>query len=230
MQQYDRFKDAPWMQINNLKIVLGGVGGIGSNALYCLTKSIPNAQYFIYDSDTIDEFNIGTQFFNCKDVGLPKVNSIRSRFTSDYNFYRINSFNQKITEGTNLDGCSIVISAFDNMKARKVLFDKWCASSNRDIFIDGRLRATYYEVYAITEDGIDEYKKTLFDDDKIDEGPCTFKATTHFGMLIGARICHILTNYLSNKFYNEEILQVPFLTYELGDSLTFQTSDKSLLQ
>ena len=217
------------MQLNNLTIIMGGVGGIGSNALYCLIKSIPNASYFIYDDDIVDSFNVGTQFYTNSQIGANKVFSIRNKFSSDYGFYKINSFYHRINENTNLDGCSIVISAFDNMEARKILFEKWCASKNKDIFIDGRLRATYYEVYAVTKDKIDEYKKTLFDDNKVDEGPCTFKATTHFGMLIGARICHILTNHLSNKFYKEEVLSVPFLTYEHGDSLILNTTNKSLI-
>ena len=76
LQYNDRFKDAPWYEkCLDEKILLCGLGGIGSSSLYCLTKTIP-ATYYIIDYDTVDSVNVGCQFFNKNDVGKPKVIAI----------------------------------------------------------------------------------------------------------------------------------------------------------
>ena len=49
----DRFKEAPWYtDLDKESILIGGVGGIGSATLYCLSKTVP-AKYFIYDNGKI---------------------------------------------------------------------------------------------------------------------------------------------------------------------------------
>lgn len=113
----------------------------------------------------------------------------------------------------------ITISAFDNMIARRTLFEQWKNLSSREILIDGRLRATYYQVITVTKGREDEYEATLFGDEEVEPSPCTYKQTPHFGMLIGARITHILTNYLTNKVLGEEINVVPFMIEENGDNM-----------
>ena len=64
MKNYtNRFKDAPWfIGSKEENILIGGIGGIGSNAMYCLSKTIP-AKYYIFDFDNVEEINVGTQFF-----------------------------------------------------------------------------------------------------------------------------------------------------------------------
>lgn len=53
-----RFKDAPWGTLKP-SILIGGIGGIGSNTTYCLSKSIIGGKIFIIDQDTVDEHNVG---------------------------------------------------------------------------------------------------------------------------------------------------------------------------
>jgi len=216
----DRFKSAPWLKdAENIKILVGGTGGIGSNTLYCLTKTIP-AQYFIIDDDVVEEYNVYTQFFKKEDVGLPKVtacfNSIKS-----YTDTQVSAFKRRITD---TDTMPIVISAFDNMAARKQLFNAWKSREDRELYIDGRLRATLYEVYIVQKGDEERYEATLFDDSATSDGDCTFKQTTHFGMLIGARITQMLCNYLSNK-QNPDSFVVPFKVEELGDLVFFKMEE-----
>lgn len=213
MRYTDRFKDAPWIErCQDEKILIGGMGGIGSNALYFLSKSIP-ARYYIFDDDFIDMYNIGTQFFTRDSVGKLKIDGITrtlDKFGHDSIFY---IFNSKITNNS----MPISIAAFDNMSARKELFNSWKNREDKELFIDGRLSATIYQIYTVTPNRIDAYEKTLFEDSAVEDAPCTFKQTAHFAGLIGARITQILTNYFSNKYANEDIMNVPYMIEESGE-------------
>lgn len=211
-----RFKDAPWyIESKKEKILLTGVGGIGSNALYCLAKTIP-AKYYIVDNDTVDLHNIGTQFYRSSQIGANKVDACLMNI--DYqNIFPIKKLvtNEKMP---------ITIMGFDNMEARKLIFNNWKSDENREILIDGRLRASYYEVFTVTKGNEDEYEKTLFDSSDVSDGPCTFKQTAYAAMLIGARITNILVNYLTNKYCGEEICSVPFKISELCELINIEIS------
>lgn len=227
MNRYnERFKDAPWVKESMKDIVMiGGVGGIGSNALYYLAKSTP-CKFAIYDDDIVDEFNVGTQFFMPNSIGSNKVGALQSIMKSfgieDNRVYPINS---KIRS----EALPISIGAFDNMDARKQLFNNWKNLPNKELLIDGRLSATIYQVYVVTPGEREEwYEKTLFDDKDVADAPCTFKQTTHFAGLIGARITHVLTNYLSNKYMGEDILNIPYLIEEYGDPFIIKCSYENI--
>lgn len=209
---HNRFKEAPWYEGSiNENIMIGGVGGIGSNALYSLAKTIP-ATYYIFDDDVVSAHNF-TQFFTVNQLEKLKVEALVETM-SNFGCGKIMPFKNKIKEG---DALPITISAFDNMGARKLLFNSWKKLDNREIFIDGRLRANLYEVYAVKKGEEEKYELSLFDDDEVDEGPCTFKQTAYFAILIGARITHVIVNYLTNKHADEEITSIPFKIQELGE-------------
>lgn len=217
MQQYNNFKSAPWFEKSQEEsIVICGMGGIGSNALYNLVRTIPLAYYIIADGDNVEQHNIGTQFFNKGSIGKKKVEAIRAFMVNNFGSLNISTIPNFIKEDTIIP-YNIIISAFDNMKARKMLYNIWKNNPDREILIDGRLRANVYEIYTVTPGMEEEYEKTLFDDSEVDDGPCTFKQTAYFGMLIGARITQIVVNYLSNKYSDEPIYKVPFKVYEFGD-------------
>ena len=220
----DRFKDAPWMGMsNNLHIHVLGLGGIGSNAFYYLYKTIP-ATYYIQDMDMVEELNVGTQFYSIDDVGKTKVQAAYDRmlkFVGNNNDRYIQSLTGKFDTGdTTLD---YVISGLDNMKTRKDIYESWKKNPTRKLLIDGRLRAEYYEIFIVTPGREEEYEKTLFGDSEAESGPCTFKQTAYFGGLIGARITHVLVNYLSNLAYGEELYALPFMIKEFGNLMQFET-------
>lgn len=52
----DGFKDAPFFN-PNLSVVIGGLGGIGSNVSYNLCRQ--NYEMFLYDFDSIEIHNLG---------------------------------------------------------------------------------------------------------------------------------------------------------------------------
>lgn len=210
----DRFKDAPWYEgCKNEKIIVVGCGGIGSTAMYFLTKTVPS-HYYLFDFDTVEQYNVGCQFFDISDIGSSKVAAFEKKHDRYGNSDNLHVFNQPYSNDTTTP---IMIAALDNMATRKQMFDYWKNRDDRELFIDGRLRANLYEVYAVTKGNEAKYEETLFMDSEVDDGPCTFKQTSYFAGLIGARITHILVNYLTNKYSGEEVSVVPFKVSEVGE-------------
>ena len=220
LSKTERFKSAPWFEGSEKEVIsLLGAGGIGSNALYSLAKTIP-ATFRVCDFDRIETHNIGTQFFRTSDIGKYKVEGLKQTMVDFGCGDKIKIFADNIEqpEMHEIIFRPITITGFDNMKARKLAFEKWKELPNRELFIDGRLRANLYEVYSVFPGEREEmYEATLFDDKDVDDGPCTFKQTAYFAMLIGARITNVLVNYLSNKYSEDPIYVVPFKIKELGE-------------
>jgi len=214
-----RFKDAPWYeQCTKESIVVVGQGGIASNAMYCLAKTVP-CTYYTVDQDVVNEINIGTQFFNRNQIGKYKVEAVKETM-SIQTLAKIFTFNKMYSN----EYTPIMITGLDNMAARKQVFTEWRSQSDRELLLCARLRASYYEIFVVTPGKEEEYEKTLFDDSEVSEGPCTFKQTAYFGMLIGARITHILVNYLTNKYMGEEVCNIPWRVSEMGEAFTFETT------
>lgn len=208
-----RFKDAPWYtKCIKETILFVGQGGIGGNAMYCLAKTIP-AKYYIIDADIVESFNVGCQFFNKSQVGKKKVQAIKETLDA-CSTAQINTLDKTY----NNEYLPIMISGLDNMATRKQMYEEWKKHEDREILIEGRLRASLYEVYVVTKGREEAYEATLFNDEDADDGPCTFKQTAYFGMLIGARITHCLVNYLTNKYSTEgDVCSLPFKIQEFGE-------------
>ena len=145
-QRFDRFKDAEWF--GDRTVLIGGCGGIGSWLSLFLSRA--GFTEVIYDNDKVEEHNIGGQLYGIKNVGKTKVDAIAEiiyEFTGDNRVHVFCSRMNK-TSPTN----KYVFSAFDNMKARKELFENWLESyrnSDDAIFIDGRLAAESFQVYTV---------------------------------------------------------------------------------
>ncbi len=220
-----RFKDAPWYEKSkDENILIVGAGGIGSNTIYNLAKTVV-ANYAIVDMDVVEEYNIGTQFFQAGQELKFKVESVISN-VKDYGC--LSTFIPVTTEYEDDMYYPITITCLDNMKTRKQCFDVWKDKEDRELFIDGRLRANLYEIYVVKPGEEEAYEKTLFDDDETDDGNCTFKQTVYVGMLIGARITQIIVNHLTNKYDEdgESFCVVPSFIQEFTEPFYINIKNK----
>ena len=111
----------------------------------------------------------------------------------------------------------IVISCFDNMAGRQLAFDKWSEALASDpenasnyLFVDGRLLAENYQVYAVMPGRLDAYKDTLFKDSEVADAMCSLKATTHCSMGIASDMVAQLTNFATNQALGINVREVPF--------------------
>ena len=68
-----RISSAPWFNIVGKQLVLiAGVGGIGSNAAYCLSR-LGLKSMFLIDDDIVETGNINGQFYSFDDLQKPKT-------------------------------------------------------------------------------------------------------------------------------------------------------------
>lgn len=212
------FKEAPWFEGSEEETIgILGLGGIGSNTAYNLVKTLKST-ILLMDFDKVEEHNVGSQFFWPKDIGNYKLHALITNLV-DISAGRLVPSTHKLTEDSSLSQLNvpIMIVGFDNMAARKRAFELWKSNPDRQLFIDGRLRATQYEIFCVhpTKRDVETYEKTLFDDNDIPDEPCTFKQTSYAAMLLGARITSFVVNYLSNAYSEEEVAAVPFFYKEL---------------
>lgn len=196
----DRFKDAIWAkEAGSETIIIGGAGGIGSWLSLFLSRI--GYRLFLYDFDNFDETNLSGQFTTKKMIGLPKVAAIRQlciEFTGNY----INTFNEKFTR--NSMHSPIMAAAFDNMEARKLMFNVWRkyhgVIGQSSLFIDGRLDLERLQIFCVTPETADLYEeKYLFDDSEVPDAACTLKQTSHVAGVIAGIMTAFITNYVSNR-------------------------------
>lgn len=236
-----RFSDAMWFDyLKKQHILLIGAGGIGSWVAFCLARI--GCTLTIYDMDTVEGYNLGGQMYNVSNIGTNKAVAIKETATAYAGGECLIHTRERYAEESLTN--PIVISAFDNMAGRKLAFAKWEAYVNKQtdpvkkkscIFVDGRLLAEEYQVYAVTQDRIDAYKATLFDDGEIADAMCSLKSTTHCSMGIASEIIALLTNFATNVSFGEDIREVPFnisksiplFTYNINDVETDKNEQNS---
>ncbi len=206
-----RFKDAPWFLNDENKekfppILIGGAGGIGSWTALFLTRA--GYPVDITDFDILEESNLGGQFYFKEDIGRHKVTALNlAIFKSCGEMLLINI---DTIEESYVCESPYVISAFDNMEARKNLFNSWKAFPDKRLFIDGRLSLEDFQIYVVTPDRIEEYEKTLFNDEEVEDLPCTMKQTSHVAAMIGTHITSLFLNYITNIRAEKEVRALPF--------------------
>ena len=183
------------------------MGGIGSWLSFLLGRM--GCHLYLFDNDEIDETNMGGQLYQSGQIGMSKVEAALNNVYTFSGNSNIETFS-KYTEES--ESCPIMFSCFDNMKARKLMFENWAAGDDRSIFIDGRMLAESFQIYAVLPGSEDRYRESLFDDSEVEEQPCSAKATSHTAAMISSMMVGIFTNYLSNIKTEMNIREVPFFT------------------
>lgn len=203
-----RFQGAMWFDaIQNLKITIAGLGGIGSWAALLLSRlNVRNIR--LIDPDKVEEVNMAGQLYRKAHIGINKVNSTFYNIEEFSDYYRIDYQNRRIEECLLYD--NVLICGFDNMEARKHAFHMWRhlvdalspEDKKKSLFIDGRLDAEDLQIFCITGDNtyfIDKYEKEcLYSDSEVDEAPCSFKQTSYLAAMIGSLITNLVVNFVSN--------------------------------
>lgn len=165
------------------------------------------ADVITVDFDTFEEHNIAGQLCGPSHIGKFKVDAIKEIVKYLCGQDNITPMNMMVTDNeeeawvTYLKHCKVVCVSFDNIKTRKIVFDKWMSHGASDsLFIDGRMGVQNGEVLTVqhgVKEDIDFYNASLFDDGEIEPLPCTAKATTHCGSLIASLMVAQITNWFT---------------------------------
>lgn len=227
-----RFSSAVWYdKVREKDIILAGCGGIGSYVGFLLGRMKPHL-LILYDNDSVDETNLSGQLFRRDDVGAPKTTALCRVIASYTSFTHLYSIPRKYNS---LDGTKpIMICGFDNMAARRIFYENWKTnladmdSERRKmaLFIDGRLAAEEFQVFAITGDNwtaMERYEKEfLFSDEEAEETLCSYKQTSYMANMIGSVMVNIFTNFCANECDLVLPREVPFLTTYRADYMDFK--------
>lgn len=227
-----RFSSAIWYEaIQKKTIILAGVGGIGSYVGFLLGRLKPES-LFVYDPDIVEAVNMSGQLYGRDDIGSSKVFSL-SRMVSKYaDFNRIVAFQERFTQES--EPADIMICGFDNMAARKVFYNRWLlyvANKPKEerkncLFIDGRLAAEEFQVFAIQGDDVRAQRtyedKWLFSDYQAEETVCSYKQTTFMANMIASVMVNIFVNFVANECDPLVPRDVPFMTSYTADTMFFK--------
>ncbi len=204
---HTRFNSVDWFG-DVREITIGGVGTIGSWLSLLLARTGDHT-LIMYDDDEVELLNLSGQLFTKEDVGNLKTVSMFDRIIEFTEIPEQNVMTMKRLKSDSYVS-SVCFSCFDNMEARKTMFEQWCNRNDRTIFIDGRMNIENYEVFTVLKGDEDKYRKTLFDDKDIPDQICSLKNTSHTGALIAGRMVTGFTNYLSNVAMEMNIRDTSF--------------------
>jgi molybdopterin/thiamine biosynthesis adenylyltransferase len=228
-QTHERFKDADFYN-PDLSVIVLGAGGIGSHLTYALCRQ--GYEIFIYDDDRVEIHNIGSQLYNVNHIGKNKA-EIAVNYCKEFGnatAYPMGRFEAD----SPID--NIVFSCFDNMKYRKIAFDKWLehqlskdaaykAKHPKEVnaFIDMRMDAESWQVYLVNnKKDAEEYVKTLFEDSEVPDAPCSYKATCHTGVGVASYAAGLFLNLVANKKMGIDLRQTYFKTFYDASLLRFE--------
>lgn len=191
-----RFSAAPWYEAaHNTAVLVVGAGGIGSWTALSLARAGFNIT--IMDDDIVSMHNLGGQLFRKSDIGRSKVEAVSSIIKSycDLNVTAVNKrFEDETIQSNNF---GIVVSAVDNLDTRKSIVKDIWNCDKRSLFIDGRMTAESLIIYNVRgRDALHEYYNSIPPESSIDEGPCSFRATSFNGSIIGGLITSFAVSYL----------------------------------
>lgn len=230
-----RFSGAEWFrEIQRSRIIVAGVGGIGSNLCFQLARMIP-ANMTLYDNDNVEMVNMAGQLYSYEDIGKAKVDAMADMISKYTAMRQVNAIKGMFTSET--EPGDIMMCGFDNMIARKIFFESWCEhirdKSDEDkkkcLFLDGRLSMNDLQVLCIRGD--DNYnilrynREFLFSDSEADETVCSRKQTTYLACMIGSVMVNLFTNFIANSIDPIIPYDLPFFTEYDAQNMIFKTEN-----
>jgi len=177
-------------------ILVFGAGSTGSFITLNLAKLGFN-NITVFDFDTVEKQNIPNQFYRISDIGKYKVYSLRD-IVEDFTETQISICEKKITKRNigkiienNVDLNTVVVLCFDNMEARKIVYD---AVKQIPIkLVDTRMGADSYAIYGYDfakKEDVESCKKHL--EEKTADTVCGEKSVIYTVLSIASETCQIV--------------------------------------
>lgn len=228
-----RFSGASWFEeIQKSRVIIAGIGGIGSNVAFQLARMAP-ANITLYDDDVVERVNMAGQLYSSKDIGQNKVDAIASMISIYTSAKQINAIASKFTDSTKTG--DIMICGFDNMAARKTFYNSWKRHLStktpetraKCLFLDGRLSIDTLQIFCIQGDdevSMNRYEtEFLFSDFQAEHTVCSMKQTTYLACMIGSLMVNLFTNFIANSLNPVIPYDLPFFTEYDSQNMLFKT-------
>ena len=228
-----RFSGAEWFnEIQKARIIVAGIGGIGSNVAFQLARMVP-ANLTLYDDDNVEMVNMAGQLYSYNDIGEAKVNAIANMIYDYTSMKQVLAIKDKFT--SDKEPGDIMICGFDNMRARRTFFNSWYnhildkseEERNKCLYLDGRLSMDTLQILCIRGDdqyNIERYEKEfLFADYEADATVCSMKQTTYLACMIGSLMVNLFTNFIANTLNPVIPYDLPFFTEYDAQNILFKT-------
>lgn len=124
-------------RIKNAKVLLIGVGGLGSPlALYLVAAGV--GEIGLIDHDVVDESNLQRQIlYTVEDIGLPKVVRAKQRLEALHPAVRIHAHDERLTVDNALgliEQYDLVIDGTDNFETRFLVNDACVLSGKPNVY------------------------------------------------------------------------------------------------
>ena len=227
-----RFKDAGWFDLIKTKnVTIAGLGGIGSYTAFLLSRLHVN-NIILFDDDFVETANMSGQLYGRNMIAQSKVSAVSDFINIMSSYYSIYGSTSRVDRTTDIG--TIVFCGFDNMTARKDAFLAWktliegktLEERKKCLFVDGRLAAEEFQVYAITGDSeynIGKYEEeALFSDNEADETICSYKQTSYSANMIGCIMVNIFINFVANEVIGAYGREVPYFTTYNGFTMQLE--------
>jgi len=189
------------MEILSTPINIIGAGSIGSFTTLVLAK-MGFEDITVFDDDEVSIENMNCQFYTKEDVGIPKVVTLQETIDL-FTGLEIKVHRERYNGEEPLKG--IVISAVDNMKSRKAIWEgHTCNAIRTKLIIDPRMGAEQALVYAmkpLSPKDQDSYAKTLYSDEDAVHERCTAKSTMYTAMMLSGYVGKIVKDFLTDAPY-----------------------------
>lgn len=228
-----RFSSASWFdEIQKSRVIIAGIGGIGSNVAFQLARMAP-ANITLYDDDVVERVNMAGQLYSTNDIGQRKVDAIASMISAYTLARQINAVPSMFTNST--EAGDIMICGFDNMAARKIFYNSWkrhvqtltSDSRAKCLFLDGRLSIDTLQIFCIQGDdkvNMGRYEtEFLFSDFQAEHTICSMKQTTYLACMIGSLMVNLFTNFIANSLNPVIPYDLPFFTEYDSPNMLFKT-------
>ncbi len=191
-----------------MPICIVGAGSIGSWTALALSK-LGCSNITVADFDDVEEQNVGSQIYTSIDVGKKKLEALdgRLRLLVDNG---INFLEGKV-DGEHIipPGFEIVVSAVDNMEARRDIFMQLLPGRTKTIYLDGRMAANNIQIFAIpmdNKDRADFYKTTLFDSSEADPIACSARSVVYNCFVISGLLTDMIAKIANGKMPPKELI------------------------
>lgn len=187
-------------------IIMIGAGGIGSWVVFQLAK-LGVRRITVIDHDIVSNHNLSTTPYHPKDLKQPKVEALKRVVESTP--VQLRTINRKFKGNPeDFKDADIVISGVDSMAARALIY-KWVKKVRVPFFIDGRIGAENWRVYAIQPNKrLDArlYQRTLMDDKFVAPLPCTGQQVIDVGWTVASMITRAVRQWVAQGIYNPELV------------------------